>query len=86
VVQLPRTTREDFEICATANIVISDQELAARRAALEKAGGFAFPAHQTPWQEIQRSMVEQFDQGMTLKPAVKYQRIAQTKGIPRDNH
>ncbi len=71
---------------ATANIVISDQELAARRAALEKAGGFAFPAHQTPWQEIQRSMVEQFDQGMTLKPAVKYQRIAQTKGIPRDNH
>ena len=24
--------------------------------------------------------------GMVLKPAVKYQRVAQTKGIPRDNH
>jgi hypothetical protein len=23
---------------------------------------------------------------MVLKPAVKYQRIAETKGIPRDNH
>ena len=25
-------------------------------------------------------------EGMVLKPAVKYQRIAQTKGMPRDNH
>lgn len=31
-------------------------------------------------------MVDQFDEGMVLKPAVKYQRIAQTKGVPRDNH
>ena len=32
------------------------------------------PKHQTPWQEIQRGMVDQFAEGMVLKPAVKYQR------------
>jgi dihydroxy-acid dehydratase len=31
-------------------------------------------------------MVGQFDKGMVLKPAVKYQRLAQTKGVARDNH
>jgi dihydroxy-acid dehydratase len=69
-----------------ANILISGEELAARQAELKKAGGYHFPASQTPWQEIQRGMVEQFDEGMVLKPAVKYQRVAQTAGIPRDNH
>jgi dihydroxy-acid dehydratase len=69
-----------------ANILISAEELASRRAALAKNGGFPMPASQTPWQEIQRGMVEQFDEGMVLKPAVKYQRVAQTAGIPRDNH
>ncbi len=43
------------------------------------------PASQTPWQEIQRGMVDQLGDGMVLKPAVKYQRVAQ-KSIPRDNH
>jgi dihydroxy-acid dehydratase len=70
----------------TADILISDGELAQRRAALQNAGGFHFPGHQTPWQEIQRSMVDQLGQGMVLKPAVKYQRVAQTQGVPRDNH
>jgi dihydroxy-acid dehydratase len=70
----------------TANILISDEELAARRAALEAVGGYRYPDHQTPWQEIQRAMVDQFDQGMVLKPAVKYQDVAHTRGIPRDNH
>ncbi len=70
----------------TANILISDEELANRRAALQGHGGFPMPASQTPWQEIQRSMVAQFDEGMVLKPAVKYQRVAQTMGVPRDNH
>jgi dihydroxy-acid dehydratase len=31
-------------------------------------------------------MVEQLGEGMVLKPAVKYQRVAQTFGVPRDNH
>ncbi|WP_068115619.1 IlvD/Edd family dehydratase [Tropicimonas marinistellae] len=70
----------------SANLLVADDELAARRATLEAAGGHPFPDHQTPWQEIQRSIVDQFDKGMVLKPAVKYQNIAQTKGVPRDNH
>jgi dihydroxy-acid dehydratase len=69
----------------TANILISDDELAQRRAALEKAGGFKYPPSQTPWQEIQRSMVDQLADGMVLRPAVKYRRVAE-KFIPRDNH
>jgi dihydroxy-acid dehydratase len=69
-----------------ANILLPAEELAARRTALAKNGGFPMPASQTPWQEIQRGMVEQFDEGMVLKPAVKYQRVAQTAGTPRDNH
>ncbi|MBO6509677.1 MAG: dihydroxy-acid dehydratase family protein [Roseibium sp.] len=69
----------------TANILISDEELAQRRADLEAAGGFQVPDSQTPWQEIQRGMIGQFDKGMVLEPAVKYQDVAH-KGLPRDNH
>ncbi len=31
-------------------------------------------------------MVDQLSEGMVLRPAVAYQRVAQTNGIPRDNH
>jgi dihydroxy-acid dehydratase len=68
-----------------ANILISDAELAQRRAALQRRGGYPYPPSQTPWQEIQREIVDQLADGMVLRPAVKYQRIAE-KGIPRDNH
>src|SRR5271169_2063099 len=70
----------------SANILISDGELNERRAALAQHGGFPYPESQTPWQQIQREMVAQFDEGMVLKPAVHYQRLAQTMGVPRDNH
>jgi dihydroxy-acid dehydratase len=70
----------------TADILISEAELAERRLALQNGGGFKFPDSQTPWQEIQRTMVDQLADGMVLKPAVKYQRVAQTFGVPRDNH
>jgi dihydroxy-acid dehydratase len=68
-----------------ADILIDDEELASRREKLEKEG-FPIPESQTPWQEIQRRDVDQLAQGMVLKSAVKYQRIAQSKGVPRDNH
>ena len=68
-----------------ANILISDAELAERRAALADHP-YRYPKSQTPWQQIQREMVAQFDEGMVLKPAVAYQRLAQTAGVPRDNH
>jgi len=69
----------------SADILISAAELAARRAALDKSGGYQYPPSQTPWQEIQRAMVDQLADGMVLAPAVKYQRVAQ-KSVPRDNH
>jgi len=70
----------------TADVLISDEELAARRRALVEAGGYQVPASQTPWQEIQRALVGQLNTGAILEGAEKYQRIAQTVGIPRDNH
>jgi dihydroxy-acid dehydratase len=70
----------------TADMLISDQELAARREALQAAGGYPYPASQTPWQEIQRDLTGQLETGATLELAVNYQRVAQTKGLPRDSH
>jgi len=70
----------------TVNVLISDEELDARRKALIEAGGYAYPASQTPWQEIQRALVGQMNTGAILEGAEKYQRIAQTMGLPRDNH
>ncbi len=70
----------------TANILISDAELAERRRALEAAGGFPYPASQTPWQEIQRALVGQMEGGAILEGSERYQKIAQTRGLPRDNH
>jgi len=68
------------------DVLISDEEMATRRAELEAAGGYQYPASQTPWQEIQRALVGQMDTGAILEGAEKYQRIAQTMGLPRDNH
>jgi dihydroxy-acid dehydratase len=71
---------------ATANMLIPDDELAKRRKDLEAAGGYKYPASQTPWQEIQRGIVGQMGTGMVLENAVKYQKIDETFGVPRDNH
>ncbi|MBA4001293.1 IlvD/Edd family dehydratase [Brevundimonas sp.] len=67
------------------NVVISDEDMASRRKALEDAGGYAYPESQTPWQEMQRGVISQQDDGAVLTPAVKYQRIA-ARGVPRHNH
>ncbi|MEO1102128.1 MAG: IlvD/Edd family dehydratase [Pseudomonadota bacterium] len=69
----------------TADILISEEELAGRRRALEGNGGYHYPESQTPWQELQRANVDQLSKGMVLKPAVKYKRIARTF-IPRHSH
>ena len=52
----------------------------------EANGGYGEPASQTPWQQIHRDLTGQFDTGAVLEPAVKFQRIAQTAGLPRDSH
>ncbi len=70
----------------TADVLVDAAELDARRRALEAEGGYAYPASQTPWQELQRSVVGQLGTGAILEGAEAYQRIAQTRGLPRDNH
>jgi dihydroxy-acid dehydratase len=69
-----------------ANMLVDDAELARRRAAFDAAGGYPVPPSQTPWQQIQRGIVDELANGMVLKPAVEYQRIHATFGVPRDNH
>jgi len=68
------------------NALLSKEELEARRKALEAAGGFKTPANQTPWQEIYRANVGQMQTGAVLENSVKYQKLAQTVGVPRHNH
>ena len=70
----------------TVNALISDQQLAERRAALETAGGYAMPQSQTPWQDIYRSRVGSLATGAIFEGSESFQRIAQTKGLPRDSH
>ena len=70
----------------TADVLVSDAELAARRQALQAAGGFAIPPSQTPWQQIQRALVGQIDSGAILEGSERFQHLAQTAGLPRDNH
>ena len=77
--------RVDLRACRV-DVLLDDAVLAERRRELEAKGGYAYPASQTPWQEMQRESIGQMADGAVLEPAVKYQRLAQTVGIPRQNH
>jgi dihydroxy-acid dehydratase len=66
----------------TANIVISKAELARRKAAWKPK----IVPSQTPWQELQRKFVGQLATGACLDFAVDFQKVAQTKGVPRHSH
>ena len=70
----------------TADALVPDDEWSRRAQEMQKAGGYTYPDHQTPWQEIQRGVVAQLDEGMVLGPATKYRRLDETLGVPRDNH
>ncbi|WP_226015628.1 IlvD/Edd family dehydratase [Novosphingobium sp. FKTRR1] len=78
------TVRIDLR-ARSVNVLISDEELAERRAQ-EAQQPFHGPESQTPWHEISRNITGQFAGGAVIESAVKYQRIAQTKGLPRDSH
>jgi dihydroxy-acid dehydratase len=65
----------------SADVLIPKRELQRRRRAFKAR----IAPSQTPWQEIYRAAVDQLGEGMTLKPAVKYQDIAH-KFRPRDSH
>ena len=69
-----------------ADVLIPDAELEQRRAALEAAGGYPIAATQTPWQQIHRATVGQLEHGAIIEGSEQFQRIAQTHGVPRDNH
>jgi len=68
------------------DVLVDEAEVAKRRKGLDDAGGYKYPDSQTPWQQIQRGLVGELESGAVLEPAVEFQRIAQTKGLPRDNH
>lgn len=68
------------------NVLLTAAEFEQRGLDLAKTGGFEHPQSQTPWQEIHRNITGQFDGGAVIECAVKYQRIAQTMGLPRDSH
>ena len=68
------------------DVLLSDDEITSRRTDLAAAGGYQFPPSQTPWQEIQRGLTTQMGSGAILEGADKFQRIAQTRGLPRDSH
>ena len=82
LVQTGDAIRIDLNAC-TADMLVSEEELAARRAALPD-NPYA-PESQSPWQELFREKVEPFSEGMTLRGATAYRGIA-AKHKPRDNH
>lgn len=67
------------------DIMLPAEELQARRKELEARGGYHGPPSQTPWQDIFRREVGGLSEGMVLKRAVQFQRVAQGNP-PRDNH
>ncbi|KAK0351523.1 hypothetical protein LTR94_024661, partial [Friedmanniomyces endolithicus] len=55
---------------ASVQVLIDEADMATRRAELEAAGGYSYPASQTPWQAFQRAMVGELETGAVLEPAV----------------
>ena len=66
-----------------ADVKLTEEEIQKRKAEM---GTYPIPVSQTPWQEIYRNEVGELSEGMVIKRAVKYQRIAQVHGVPRQNH
>ncbi|UOA30651.1 L-arabonate dehydratase [Sulfitobacter sp. DSM 110093] len=67
------------------DVLLDETELAARRDALDAAGGFAQPESQSPWQAIFREKVRPFSEGMVFEGATEYRDIT-SRGLPRNNH
>ncbi|SNT75455.1 IlvD/Edd family dehydratase [Paracoccus seriniphilus] len=66
-------------------LLLDDKEIAARRAALDAAGGYKVPESQSPWQAIFRDRVRQFSDGMVLDGADQFRDIG-NKALPRHSH
>ncbi|GMK55281.1 hypothetical protein CspeluHIS016_0203370 [Cutaneotrichosporon spelunceum] len=70
----------------TANVMLSPEEIEKRKKEMGLYKDTKTPKSQTPWQELFRENVGELSEGMVLNKAVKYQRLAQTQSIPRQNH
>ena len=68
------------------DLLVDPTEIEQRRRALSTAGGYKYPANQTPWQAIQRSLVGQLGTGAILEGAEQFQQIDRLQGLPRDSH
>jgi dihydroxy-acid dehydratase len=79
ILQTNDPIRIDLNECRV-DVLISEEEIAKRRAALE----ISIPPSQTPWQELYRNHVGQLGEGGVLEFAVKYKDVG--KEIPRHNH
>lgn len=68
-----------------ADVLLSPEQIEERK---NELGPYSqkVPASQTPWQEIFRENVGELSEGMVFDKAVKYQRLAQVHGVPRQNH
>ncbi|WP_108450225.1 IlvD/Edd family dehydratase [Halomonas sp. BN3-1] len=84
LVQTGDRLRVDLGRCEV-RLLVDDDEITQRRQRLDAQGGYPYPAHQTPWQEIQRTLIEPLDRGMTLLGADAYRDVAR-QSPPRDNH
>jgi len=67
---------------ARVDVLLSDEEIAARRKALRPPK----LENQTPWQELYRSSVGQLETGGCMEFALKYQDLVHVKGLPRHSH
>lgn len=68
------------------DIVMSHAELAERRKVLDAKGGYHGPPSHTPWQDLFRREVGGLSEGMVMRRAVQFQRVAQKVTSLRDNH
>jgi dihydroxy-acid dehydratase len=66
-----------------ADIKLTAEQIEERK---KEMGPFRYPPSQTPWQEIFRAQVGELSEGAVFNDSVKFQRIAQTMGLPRRNH
>ncbi|MFC7736704.1 IlvD/Edd family dehydratase [Roseomonas sp. GCM10028921] len=64
------------------DVLLAEEELAARRAALKPF----VPKNQTPWQQLYRERVGQLSDGACLDFSTSYQDVAHTAGLPRHSH
>ena len=64
------------------DLILDDLEIKSRFNDIK----FEYPRNQTPWQELAREYTGQLGDGACLDLKEKYINVAESKGIPRDNH